>query len=123
LICQEARLGLLRYPVAGLSTSSAVGAYPRENAMPRACITGEADIFERLRIRAFSLRISEPTVASDLEAAIRYKQLLPEERDRAYAQDPALITRLEARADRAIEDNQSPLAMDLQEAVELIRGL
>jgi hypothetical protein len=93
-------------------------------------MTDEADeaIVSRLQLVANSLRRAEPAVAYDLEAAIRFKQASPEGRELMRARDPTskiltLIARLESRADRAVRENQSPLAKDLQDAVELIRGL
>ncbi len=85
----------------------------------------EADetLIRRLRLVAYSVHLREPALANDLESAIRFKQSSPEKRELARGRDPTLIRRLEERAKRAIEENQSPLANDLQAAVEMIRGL
>lgn len=89
-------------------------------------MTNEADVILRLQRVAPSYRRADPAVADILEAAVRYKQLSPQERDEARARDPSLltlVTRLDKRAKQATEEYQSPLANDLQAAAELIRGL
>lgn len=80
------------------------------------------DLIRRLHTVASSVRAAEPALADDLQAAIRYKQLSSEARENASVRDSKLISRLEERAALAIKKNESPLAKDLQDAVELIRG-
>jgi hypothetical protein len=89
-------------------------------------MTDEADeaLLRRLQNVANYLRRTEPAVADDMKAAIRYEQSSPEGRenmrvDRTFG---SLISRLEKRAARAIAENH-PLANDLQTAAELIRRL
>ena len=89
-------------------------------------MTDEADeaLLRRLQNVANYLRRTEPAVAEDMKAAIRYEQSSPVGREnmRADRTFGSLISRLEKRAARAIAENH-PLANDLQTAAELIRRL
>ena len=76
-------------------------------------MTDEADeaLLRRLQNVANYLRRTEPAVAEDMKAAIRYEQSSPEGREnmRADRTFGSLISRLEKRAARAIAENH-PLA-------------
>jgi hypothetical protein len=76
-------------------------------------MTDEADeaLLRRLQNVA-NLRRTEPAVAEDMKAAIRYEQSSPEGREnmRADRTFGSLISRLEKRAARAIAENH-PLAI------------
>jgi len=72
----------------------------------------------RLQYVAYTQRRTEPAVADDLEAVIRFASNRTDRRI-----DPMVITRLEKRAVRAIEENQPTLAKDLAAAVELVGKL
>jgi hypothetical protein len=81
----------------------------------------DTDVVLRLRSRAVFYRATDPGLADDLHAAIRYAEMSPLQRDEARRRE-AIFTGLLGRLQARTRAEKTELQLDLDQAITLLHN-